>query len=175
MTVAMNQTTNPKLFHLMHRTHQALFRASGKMLGEKLGISTSQSAVLLYLKRTDRATMSDVAQAVGLSITSASGLVDRMEKKQLVSRQRSKTDKRIIQLSLTPSGRQILSKAEPLIRNANAVLLEKIDSDTDVEAFLRVCNAMIVAADTIYAQPKSETSNSTHLTNQDNPAERTGA
>jgi len=171
----MSQSGHPKLFHLVHRTHQALFRASGKILGEQLGISTSQSAVLLFLKRAEPATMSDVAQAIGLTVTSASGLVDRMERKQLVSRQRSKTDRRIIQLSLTQGGRKILSKAEPLIKSANAALLSKIGSTADVDVFTQACNAMIVAADEIYSNPDSEKSNSKHHVIQDIPAERTSA
>lgn len=171
----MNQHSNPKLFHLLHRTHQALFRASGKMLGEELGISTSQSAVLLYLKRADNATMGDLAQAVGLTITSASGLIDRMEQKQLVLRQRSKSDRRIIRLSLTRTGRQILSKAEPLIKAANAVMLEKIGSDANVEIFTRACAAMIDAADELYSRPKPGATKLKHQTNQDTPSERTSA
>ncbi len=171
----MSQHSSPKLFHLLHRTHQALFRASGKMLGDELGISTSQSAVLLYLKRADNATMGDLAQAVGLTITSASGLIDRMEQKQFVTRQRSKSDRRIIQLSLTKTGRQILSKAEPLVRAANAAMLEKIGSDDHVEIFARACEAMIDAADEVYSRAKPDATKLKHQTNQDTPFERTSA
>ena len=175
----MNQPSNPKLFHLMHRAHQALFRASGKILGEQLGISTSQSAVLLYLKRATSATMSEVAQAVGLTITSASGLVDRMEKKHLVARERSKADRRIILLSLTQTGRHTLSKAEPLIKTANDTLLEKIGSEADIHAFTRACIAMIDGADELYSGlysgPNADTPNSKQNSNQEIPPERTSA
>lgn len=158
----MSELSKPRLFHLLHRTHQALFRASDKMLGDQLGISTSQSAVLLYLKHADKATMGDVAQAVGLTIASASGLVDRMEKKQLVARQRSETDRRSIQLMLTDNGRHTLSKAEPLTKAANTALLDKIGGDAEAEIFARACTAIIEASEKLFTEPGAEPSHSTH-------------
>lgn len=143
----MNASAQPRLFHLLHKTHQALFRASDKMLNERLGISTSQSAVLLYLKHADKATMGDVAKAVGLTIASASGLVDRMEKKQLVGRRRSEADRRSIQLVLTEHGRKTLSEAEPLTKAANSHLLKKIGNAKEIEIFTKACTAIIEASE----------------------------
>lgn len=168
----MSQSSNPKLFHLLHRTHQALFRASDKMLGDQLGISTSQSAVLLYLKHANKAAMGDVAQAVGLTIASASGLIDRMEKKKLVARQRSEFDRRSIQLALTDNGRHVLSEAEPLVKTANNALLEKIGNDADARAFSDACNAIIDAADGLFAEPGAEPSHSIHRNNPEILPER---
>lgn len=154
----MSESSTPRLFHLLHRTHQALFRASDKMLGEQLGISTSQSAVLLYLKHANKATMGDVAQAVGLTIASASGLVDRMEKKQLVARQRSETDRRSIQLVLTANGRRTLSQAEPLTKAANKALLNTIGSDEEAEHFAQACAAIIEASEKLFTGANAQAS-----------------
>lgn len=168
----MNASKQPRLFHLLHRTHQALFRASDKMLGDQLGISTSQSAVLLYLKHADKATMGDVAQAVGLTIASASGLVDRMEKKQLVARQRSETDRRSIQLVLTETGRQTLSKAEPLTKSANTALLDTIGSAHEAETFTRACNAIIEVSEKLFADPETDPSHLNHQNTKETLPER---
>ena len=168
----MSEPSNPRLFHLLHRTHQALFRASDKMLGDTLGISTSQSAVLMFLKHADRAAMGDVAQAVGLTIASASGLIDRMEKKRLVARQRSETDRRSIQLVLTENGKRVQSMAEPLVRDANATLIERLGGDAKAEMFGNACTAIIEAADGLLAESAADVPVSQTIANQEKSLER---
>lgn len=147
---------NPRLFHLLHRVHQSLFRVSDKILGQELGISTSQSAVLFYLKRRGGASMGDLAAAVGLKITSASGLIDRMEKKGLVSRRRSAADRRAVEVALTQSGRNMLLRAEPLVAASNAELAVKIGAVADVAAFASACESIISASEELYARTVSE-------------------
>ena len=69
----MPEPTEPRLFHLVHRLHQALFQAGDRMLVQELGITSSQSAVLMFLDKFKGASMGELASAVGLKITSVSG------------------------------------------------------------------------------------------------------
>ena len=153
----MKSTPEPRLFHLVHRLHQALFRAGDRMLVEELGITTSQSAVLMFLDGRTQASMSDLASAVGLKITSVSGLVDRMEKKGLVARRRSETDRRSFHIELTDSGRALTAKAKPLVRENNARLLATIGERADAEKFADVCETLIEAVEQHHTdQPHSQ-------------------
>lgn len=154
----MSNTSEPRLFHLVHRLHQALFRAGDRMLAEELGITTSQSAVLMFLDGRKRASMSDLASAIGLKITSVSGLVDRMEKKGLVERRRSDADRRSFHIELTDDGRTLTARAKPLVRQNNVHLLTLIGERADAEKFADVCETLIEAveqhhADQPYSQP----------------------
>lgn len=143
----MTSKPTPKLFHLVHRLHQSLFRAGDQMLTEKLGISTTQSAVLMYLKGKNGVAMGELADAVGLKITSMSGLVDRMEAKGLLVRRRSDTDRRSFSISLTDAGEQVQKQAEPLVRQSNAALLAAIGDSTDAAAFAEACENIIKAVE----------------------------
>ncbi len=154
--------TNPRVFHLLHRVHQSLFRAGNKLLTDTLGISTTQSAVLMFLKQNDGAAMGDLADGVGLKITSASGLIDRMEKAALVVRRRSDIDRRSIQIELTDQGRAMLKKAEPLIQQANNSVLAQIGERYDVTAFAAACETIISEAERLYSAPPA--------TNEDSPS-----
>ena len=143
----MADNSNPRLFHLVHRMHQALFRAGDQMLGDALGISTTQSAVLMYLKNKDGAAMGALADAVGLKITSMSGLVDRMEAKGLLRRVRSETDRRSFLITLTSEGKQIIKKAEPLVTKNNAALLAALGDEVTATQFAVACENLIRAAE----------------------------
>lgn len=152
----MPDTFNPRLFHVVHRLHQALFRAGDQMLGEALGISTTQSAVLMYLKSKNGAAMGELAKAVGLKITSLSGLVDRMEAKGLLKRVRSETDRRSFAIKLTPDGRDIIKTAEPIIAKNNAALLEAIGTEVTASQFAEACENLIRAAESGTSQKHTE-------------------
>ncbi len=152
----MTDKTNPRLFHLVHRLHQALFRAGDQMLGEALGISTTQSAVLMYLKSKDGAAMGELAQAVGLKITSMSGLVDRMESKGLLKRVRSETDRRSFAITLTPEGKKILKRAEPLVAQNNAALVNALGDNISASQFAEACENLIRAVESGADQQQSK-------------------
>lgn len=172
MTEATAHKNSPRMFHLLHRVHQALFRASDRILGQELGITTTQSAVLLYLKRRDSASMGELATAVGLKITSMSGLVDRMEKKGLVSRQRSIVDRRTMEIALTSEGRELLVLAEPLVAGSNEELVRKIATVADVGAFAAACDVIINASEDLYARSVTAVQGTENTTNR-HPLERT--
>ena len=153
----MNNTSEPRLFHLVHRLHQALFRAGDRMLAGELGITTSQSAVLMFLDGRSRATMSELASAIGLKITSVSGLVDRMEKKGLVARRRSNTDRRSFHIELTDDGRALTARTKPLVRHNNSRLLAMMGEKADAEHFADVCETLIEAVEQHHAdQPQPQ-------------------
>lgn len=146
----MSQQSDIRIFHLLHRVHQATFRASDKLLGDALGISTTQSAVLMFLKQRKGVSMGTLAAGIGLKITSLSGLIDRMEHKGLVARQRSAKDRRSVEIVLTPMGRCMLAKAEPLVRTANDAVLKEIGSTAEARAFASACESIIDLADDLY-------------------------
>jgi DNA-binding MarR family transcriptional regulator len=114
----------PRVFHLLHLGYKAIFRAADRVLMTRYGISAAQNAVLLYLLRHEGATMGQVAIALGLKNAATSGLVDRMEKNDLVERRPSASDGRAYELYLRPYGRDTVEKSKSVIRQSNERLLE---------------------------------------------------
>ncbi|MGC5327435.1 MarR family transcriptional regulator [Brevibacillus sp. SYSU BS000544] len=58
-----------------------------------------QQVLILEQVRQERKTMGEISKVVGLSYSTISGLVHRLEKKQLVIRSRDLNDKRIVWVS----------------------------------------------------------------------------
>jgi len=135
-----------KLFHTVNKLHQALFRSSDKMLAAHAGVSTTQSAVLLYLRNDDPVSIGDVAETIGIKITSMSGLIDRMQKKGLIRRTRDSVDARTVLLSLTDLGRTVADETGPNIRKANDRMLGAAGTHEELMTFMTVCERLIQKA-----------------------------
>jgi len=114
----------PRLFHLLHLSHRAVFRAADRILAARHGITAAQQGALMYLAEKEGASMSALAGAVGLKAAATSGLVDRMEQKGLVERRRAAEDGRSFKLYLSPAGYEIVTASRAIIQESNSVLLE---------------------------------------------------
>jgi DNA-binding MarR family transcriptional regulator len=67
--------------------------------------------VLRAVGRQDCCPMSGLADAICLSLSSATGLIDRLVSKKLVKRDRSSEDRRVVQVELTEQGRELNEEA----------------------------------------------------------------
>ena len=86
-----------------------------KKLQRETGLTTSQLLVLEAVVKLDTSTPSNIAKEVQLSQATVTNLVDRMERNELVLRQKSTVDKRVVEVLLTDKGRQMVELApEPL-------------------------------------------------------------
>jgi DNA-binding MarR family transcriptional regulator len=75
------------------------------------GVSVPQFRVLTYLNRTDGASLSAVADRVGLSLPAMSRLIDGLVARDLVRREESSADRRRVTLRLTDLGRELVRTA----------------------------------------------------------------
>lgn len=75
------------------------------------GISVPQFRVLTYLSRTEGASLSAVADRVGLSLPAMSRLIDGLVMRNLVGREESVRDRRFVVLRLTGEGRDLVRSA----------------------------------------------------------------
>jgi len=101
-------------------------------------LSVPHFRVLAYLNRNEGASLSDVADYVGLRLPSMSTLVDGLVTRGLVSRQPSPKDRRRIALCLTARGRSTLAAARRATQAGLARLLTALSPDEQVT----VANAM---------------------------------
>ena len=75
------------------------------------GLSLNQLRVLSSVKQAPDASLSLVADALGLALPSASHLVDGLVRRGLLERRPGATDRRRVRLTLTRAGRQSLDRA----------------------------------------------------------------
>jgi DNA-binding MarR family transcriptional regulator len=109
---------------IMDEFHAAIreLRCGGMGRLVKSGVSMTNLNVLGLLSRHGEMPMSRLADVLDVSLSNATGLVDRMEERGLVERVRVADDRRIVKVRLSGAGERTLEEAEVLRRD----LVEKI-------------------------------------------------
>ncbi|MDF3019664.1 MAG: MarR family transcriptional regulator [Steroidobacteraceae bacterium] len=78
--------------------------------------------MLVWLKRAD--TVAALARVSQVGVPSMTRMLDRLEQKDLLRRERSELDRRVVNLHLTPKGRKVASKIWPIVVEGMNVHLE---------------------------------------------------
>ena len=78
---------------------------------ERAGVSGAQLWLLAEIERRPGIRVTDVAKSMAVHQSTASNLIERLEKDRLLLRQRSSQDQRVVQLSLTKAGRATVARA----------------------------------------------------------------
>ena len=76
----------------------------------RLGISMAQLNILYTLRRSGEMPMSRLADVLNVSLSSATGLIDRLEERGYIERTRVPEDRRIVMVHLTPAGVQMWTR-----------------------------------------------------------------
>ncbi|SIO04382.1 transcriptional regulator, MarR family [Rhodovulum sp. ES.010] len=109
----------------------------GRELARAAGLTPVQIRVLQIVAETGMSTPKTIAARMGVAQATMTTLIDRLVAKGLVERRRSETDRRQMNIFITPAGREVIERApDPL-------------HDRYVEAFDRLPDweqAMLVAA-----------------------------
>lgn len=91
------------------------------------GISMTQLHILHMLDRHGEMPMSRLAEVLDVSVSNATGLVDRMEERGLVERNRVPEDRRVVLVQVSPAGQAMLGDAEALRYDDLRRVLLRID------------------------------------------------
>ena len=82
-----------------------------KAVGKACGVSGAQIWAMAALRQHPGMKVSELAQALSIHASTASNLLDKIEKAGLVRRERNHVDQRVVPLYLTAEGEQALEKA----------------------------------------------------------------
>ena len=91
-------------------------------------ISVAHFRTLAYLSRHEGTSLSEVAEHIGLSLSSMSELMDELVARSLVNRQTHSEDRRRITLTLTDHGSTTLRKAQDATANYLEKKLEQLST-----------------------------------------------
>jgi DNA-binding MarR family transcriptional regulator len=80
-------------------------------LRRTVGLSSAQLLVLQTAQDQQRPTASEIAKTVSLSQATITTILTELEKRGLLLRERSESDRRRVHVSLTEQGREVLSAA----------------------------------------------------------------
>lgn len=92
-------------------------------------LSGSQRVVLRALVDRGPCQVSEVANHLSVTLSAATGLVDRLVKAKLVTRERDQKDRRVVWVKVTPDGEQAVKAAEERRRAALSKLVSHLSED----------------------------------------------
>jgi DNA-binding MarR family transcriptional regulator len=122
---------------ITHHVDSALHREHG------LSLTGFEALRRVALAPGERATMGEVAEAVGLSRPGVTSTINRLVAEGLVTRERAEGDKRLLHARLTPLGRRTVDAAARTHDDLVAHLLALLGADSGVvtDALARVSRA----------------------------------
>lgn len=94
-----------------------------------LKFSKYELFTILLLNRRQETTMTELVEYINSPMSTATGIVDRLVKSGYVKRERSETDRRIVILSLTEEGTQLVQKLKDLISKYLNLVLEDLTEE----------------------------------------------
>ncbi len=95
----------------------------------RMGVSMSQLHVMSMLDRHGDMPMSRLAEMIDISLSNATGLIDRMEERGFVERLRVPDDRRVVLVRLTDGGRKLIDDVEVLRAETLRTVLDRLDPD----------------------------------------------
>ncbi len=109
---------------------QAVRRARGAVAQDTAGrLTLSQYSLLLPLSGSDTARVSDLAAGAGIAPSTASRILDALERRAIVRRERSVEDRRGVTVTLTDHGRSALDLKHEWMRSLQLEFFEGLPGD----------------------------------------------
>lgn len=114
-----------RILRALRRIMQAVDIHSRKLAGQHK-ITTPQLVALLAIVERGPLTPTDIAGEVHLSNSTVVGILDRLESKGLISRERSTVDRRLVYISATDEGRALVASAPSPLQDVFANALREL-------------------------------------------------
>jgi DNA-binding MarR family transcriptional regulator len=104
-----------------------MMRCAGTGRMVKSGISMTHLHVLWLLEHHGDLTMGRLAELIDVSLSNASGLIDRMEERGLVERIRVPDDRRVVIVRVSPKGARMRDEIEAIKQDQMRSILGNLD------------------------------------------------
>lgn len=129
-----------------------------RKLYRECSITSPQFLCLHCLSGSGSQTLSSLAGELNLGISTTNGIVDRLETKGLVERNRSRQDQRKVILDITEKGRQVLGTIPELMRDHYRQAFGKLDT-RDQQLLAELLGQLAQKLDPPAKQKKKTTNN----------------
>lgn len=104
----------------------AIRRARGARQNERHGLSLSQFSLLAALADGTPRRVRELADAAGIAPSTATRILDALERRAIIARTRSARDRRGVTVSLTEAGETALSRQESWLRGRQRAFYERL-------------------------------------------------
>jgi DNA-binding MarR family transcriptional regulator len=104
-----------------------------RQLNSEVGLTSPQLICLQSVVQADNSTLTMLTKAVSLSGSTVTGIVDRLETKGLLVRERATSDRRKIYLRPTTEGVEIVKASPSLLQDKFAASLGDLETNEQVK------------------------------------------
>jgi len=108
----------------------------GSFVGD-INLSKPELLTLESISKQKELIMSRLAKELGVGFSTATGIVDRLIKKKLVNRERNHGDRRVVKVSLSKRGKEIVSAYQEQKKKTFRKMIEVLTESEQV-SFLAV-------------------------------------
>lgn len=114
------------------RNVSVIIRKRGREILSSFGITPPQLNALVILNEQGEITMGELCERMYLACSTATDLIDRMERNGLIARERDQNDRRVIRLKVLKQGRQIIDEVMVARKRYLGGILEQVpESERD--------------------------------------------
>ncbi len=131
MSTKNNKNYEYRILSALRRVIRAVDIYSRK-LNTELGLTTPQLLCLHALAKSETMTLTDLAKTVNLGVSTVNGIIDRLEAKQYLTRERSSEDRRKVVIEISLTGKEIVSKAPSLLQDKLATSLSQLPESEQI-------------------------------------------
>jgi DNA-binding MarR family transcriptional regulator len=118
-------------------------------------LTMPQLKTLIRVTRTDGATSGQVATTLGVSLSTITGIVDRLAEQGFVTRQEDPRDRRITRVLPTTRGRDLVEGLLQYREAFTRTLLSRLDAD-QLETVERAFEYLVQAVDSLQAEQSAK-------------------
>jgi DNA-binding MarR family transcriptional regulator len=109
--------------YLIGRARTSVTNVVTQRAMQELGITSTQGSMLFMIGTGRCQLAADLARHYGIDASAVTRLIDRLEKRKLLSRVRSCEDRRAVRLELTPEGNAIAARMPEIFGEATDMAL----------------------------------------------------
>ncbi len=143
--MARVRAVDRRLFLLLEIAARRMNREADARLKAEAGVTSAQAAVLFLLARRGERRMGEIGDMLSLNPPAVTGLVNRMEALNLVTKVAAKDDKRSALVSLTEKGRAMSDAADHVLKDLNTELEGRLGEENS-DMLHRVLTSLAVDA-----------------------------
>ena len=103
---------------------------------QDLGFTFPQLSVISMLEKHGEQKVSELSLKMGLSNSTVSGILDRLEQKDIIKRERTKNDRRVVKISLTGKSQKFCNDFRKKKEEYLTQLLKKL-SEQEIEDIIK--------------------------------------
>ena len=98
-----------------------------RSLIQRVGLTGPQLIILEELKERGECSISELSNAISLSMATVTGILSRLESRNLIERRRDGTDRRKVLVKTTPASEEVLGNAPPPLQEAFISEFDKLE------------------------------------------------